>query len=40
MSDLVWVAAGFSLVYSAMIGYTAALDRRLRRARRRAEQLR
>lgn len=32
MSDLAWVAAGFTLVYGAIIVYTVALEVRRRRA--------
>ena len=40
MSDLSWVAAGFVLVYGAIVTYTTVLEERLHRARRRAREAR
>jgi hypothetical protein len=40
MSDLTWVAAGFTLVYGAIAAYTAILEVRRRHAARRAEEAR
>ena len=40
MSDLVWVTAGFALVYGAIIVYAVVLETRRRRAVHRAEKAR
>lgn len=40
MSDLIWVAAGFVLVYGAIAAYTVILEERRSRARRRVQELR
>lgn len=40
MSDLVWIVAGYGLVYGAIAGYGVLLEVRRRRAVRRLQELR